>query len=271
MAKNAKRTGRTTAPAKKKYKTGDWVKHIEKSAKKSAKPDDFTTEDASPPLPLGLSKRKAKSEPKPEPAKPASVLFERWKSGARIAELVTEFKMTRSNIRRALTQAAGGKDAFKALRATGAGGTIEVLFGGKRPAPKPKATPTPKRDEPLKDDALDAVPLDSLKPGDQFKTPDDVDARLRGRYGVLLSVNQGSCRVRPDGEDDTNWAAKTLVVFLGHVEIEAPREPTPEELEAKRAKKERKEAKLLKRGEQALERTKKAKKERKAKRTKSAA
>lgn len=57
--------------------------------------------------------------------------FEAWKNGASIRDLVVEHKMTRSQMRKLLTTAAGGKDAFKALRAQGAGGSVQP-FGGKR-------------------------------------------------------------------------------------------------------------------------------------------
>lgn len=70
-------------------------------------------------------------------ADPNAALFERWKNGATIHELVTETKMTRSQMRRLLTQGAGGKAQFRELRAAGAGGKA-VPFGGKRASGGPR-------------------------------------------------------------------------------------------------------------------------------------
>lgn len=69
-----------------------------------------------------------------EPAKSKTTgnpMFEDWKSGISIKELVVKYGCTRPQCRRKLTEAAGGKAAFKALRAEGAGGSL-AAFGGKR-------------------------------------------------------------------------------------------------------------------------------------------
>jgi hypothetical protein len=74
-------------------------------------------------------KPRASTTPTPEPESPAqpaneptSDLFEAWKAGATIAELVKQTGRSRASIRAELTKRAGSKDAFKALRAAGAGG-----------------------------------------------------------------------------------------------------------------------------------------------------
>lgn len=76
-------------------------------------------------VPKSTTKKKS-SETEKKPTGPAAApteVFARWKSGARINELVKEFKLTRPAIRRQLLAAAGGREAFKALRQQGAGGT----------------------------------------------------------------------------------------------------------------------------------------------------
>lgn len=75
--------------------------------------------------------KEGKSQQAPGPSGPDAELFERWKNGTTIHELVSETKMSRSSMRKLLTKAAGGKDKFKELRAQGAGGKVEP-FGGKR-------------------------------------------------------------------------------------------------------------------------------------------
>jgi hypothetical protein len=54
----------------------------------------------------------------------ASEVFAKWKAGAKIAELVKTFKLTRPQVRRQLLLGAGSREAFKALRKQGAGGTL---------------------------------------------------------------------------------------------------------------------------------------------------
>jgi hypothetical protein len=58
-------------------------------------------------------------------------LLERWKKGEQLHALSAASGIKRSKLRRVLIAAAGGKDAFRALRAQGAGGRAEP-FGGKR-------------------------------------------------------------------------------------------------------------------------------------------
>jgi hypothetical protein len=58
-------------------------------------------------------------------------IAERWKAGDSIGKLAADYKMKRSQIRRAITLGVGGKDKFRELRNAGAGGT-HVPFGGKR-------------------------------------------------------------------------------------------------------------------------------------------
>lgn len=71
-------------------------------------------------------KKSAKAK-KPAPPAEAPVVqdqvFTDWRSGVSIAELVVTYKLTRSQCRRRLTDAAGGKDKFRELRSQGAGGT----------------------------------------------------------------------------------------------------------------------------------------------------
>jgi hypothetical protein len=58
-------------------------------------------------------------------------ITEQWKAGATIGQLASEYSKKRSQIRRSITVTVGGRDEFRKLRATGAGGTA-VAFGGKR-------------------------------------------------------------------------------------------------------------------------------------------
>jgi hypothetical protein len=66
----------------------------------------------------------AKKGVKP-PAKKGTTneVFAKWKAGAKISELVKAFKLTRPQVRRYLLSGAGSREAFKALRKQGAGGT----------------------------------------------------------------------------------------------------------------------------------------------------
>lgn len=52
-----------------------------------------------------------------------SEIFAKWKAGAPIHELVKTFKLSRPQVRRQLLLGAGSREAFKALRKQGAGGT----------------------------------------------------------------------------------------------------------------------------------------------------
>lgn len=68
----------------------------------------------------------AKKGAKPTAAKKGAPneVFAKWKAGAKIAELVKTFKLTRPQVRRQLLNGAGSREAFKALRKQGAGGTL---------------------------------------------------------------------------------------------------------------------------------------------------
>jgi len=68
----------------------------------------------------------AKEGAKPTTAKKGAIseVFAKWKAGAKIAELVKAFKLTRPQVRRQLLLGAGSREAFKALRKQGAGGTL---------------------------------------------------------------------------------------------------------------------------------------------------
>lgn len=62
-------------------------------------------------------------------------LFERWKNGEQLFALAAESGFKRSKLRRIFQQLAGGKESFRALRNSGAGGSVEP-FGGKRAGPR---------------------------------------------------------------------------------------------------------------------------------------
>jgi hypothetical protein len=57
--------------------------------------------------------------------------FASWKAGVQIHALAASLGLKRSKLRRRLIQIAGGKEAFRSFRTSGAGGTVEA-FGGKR-------------------------------------------------------------------------------------------------------------------------------------------
>lgn len=92
-------------------------------------PNASTSPDSKKPAPKTPAKKPAAKKPatsKVPPAKAATnEVFARWKAGARISELVKTFKLTRPQVRRQLLQGAGSREAFKALRKQGAGGTTE--------------------------------------------------------------------------------------------------------------------------------------------------
>jgi len=71
--------------------------------------------------------RRAKAKAKPTktapPASPLATFLARWQAGEQLSVLATESGMKRSAFRRQLTKLLGGKSAFKAARAQGAGGT----------------------------------------------------------------------------------------------------------------------------------------------------
>lgn len=68
---------------------------------------------------------------KPAMVKKFDLAFKSWKGGNHIAVLAKELGVRRGALRRQLRKRAGGKEAFKALRATGAGGIRASL--GERP------------------------------------------------------------------------------------------------------------------------------------------
>lgn len=77
---------------------------------------------------------------KPGVATPLSEAFRRWKDeNAQISVLASELNIKRSKLRRTLIAMAGGKEQFRALRSTGAGGTAEP-FGGKRAVGRTRET-----------------------------------------------------------------------------------------------------------------------------------
>lgn len=79
------------------------------------------------------TKRRSKTKTPEKEKRAKDPLTEAWLGGTPIKDLVAEFGKTRSQIRRHLTEAVGGREKFRALRAQGAGGQTE-LFGGKRAA-----------------------------------------------------------------------------------------------------------------------------------------
>lgn len=66
---------------------------------------------------------------------PQGALFERWKNGEQLFALASESELKRSKLRRIFQTLAGGKESFRALRNSGAGGSVEP-FGGKRAGPR---------------------------------------------------------------------------------------------------------------------------------------
>lgn len=76
----------------------------------------------------------------PKPAAPE--IAERWKAGASIRDLVAEFKITRSQCRKIITAAVGGKDAFRQLREQGAGGSVRAFGEKNGRSPIPRADDT---------------------------------------------------------------------------------------------------------------------------------
>lgn len=75
--------------------------------------------------------KKAVSKTTPAMAKKFDAAFAAWKKGEQISVLAKEIDCRRGALRRQLRKRAGGKEAFKALRGTGAGGVRATL--GERP------------------------------------------------------------------------------------------------------------------------------------------
>lgn len=101
-----------------------------KPAKPKAKPRRrVVSHDEDPPHP-GSGTRGTKIE-KPAKTTPTDAAYARWLAGEHLSVLAAELSVKRGALRRAFRKLAGGVDAFKALRAGGAGGEA-MLFGGKR-------------------------------------------------------------------------------------------------------------------------------------------
>lgn len=84
--------------------------------------------------PVKKSVKKSKPGAKPAPVKKVNLVagaYERWLAGEQLIALSIEISVKRSKLRRLFIKQAGGKPAYAALRAKGAGGVVEP-FGGKR-------------------------------------------------------------------------------------------------------------------------------------------
>jgi len=106
-------------PKKKSVKKPQVKKSIKKSTVKKLQPKVKKVKASALITPVA----KVKAE-KPVKVKAAEVdqVFVDWQAGITIAELVVRHKITRSQCRRRLTDAAGGKAKFRELRSAGAGG-----------------------------------------------------------------------------------------------------------------------------------------------------
>lgn len=80
---------------------------------------------------MGMKGRKKREGSRAELDPTTRALVDAWENGARICDLEAKHGIKRSRIRRMIQKAVGGKDAFRAMRKTSAGGQTE-LFGGKR-------------------------------------------------------------------------------------------------------------------------------------------
>lgn len=97
--------------------------------------DATKTREDTPPAPVS-SKRTTGQQAVKAGQAPKAILdaFGAWQGGAHISDLSSKTGVKRSKLRRLLIGLAGGKEAFKKMRADGAGGQVE-LFGGKRAQP----------------------------------------------------------------------------------------------------------------------------------------
>lgn len=67
---------------------------------------------------------------------PLAAFLRRWQDGEQLAALAAEAKIKRSKFRRLMIAALGGKDAFRAARADGAGGRRRVPGGARTTTPR---------------------------------------------------------------------------------------------------------------------------------------
>jgi hypothetical protein len=199
------------------------------------------------------------------------VIFSRWKEGASIKDLVPEFRKTRSQLRKILTAAAGGKARFKELRAQGAGGKT-VPFGGKRA--EGGARPAPSLDD-SKVPVIHSAPLaqaercetcdlplpllDRPKACSYCGAPAPKAPSLKGLWTKRLiwdGNQQRSVSRAPDGREyiEARPQEKADLIFISkkHAGIGPLRLRLFETSAAKRHLK--KEEKVLERGEAALDR-----------------
>lgn len=134
---------------------------------------------------IALSAVKTKSAPKAE-TKPKfdPQIAERWKAGESIGKLAADYKMKRSQIRRAITLGVGGKEKFRELRNAGAGGT-HVPFGGKRSGGRTR----------------EVIALDDSKvPVLQSK---DIKLRINGKVIQTADALRAELSERLEGDGDT--------------------------------------------------------------------
>jgi hypothetical protein len=163
-----------------------------KKVKKHTKQERVTKLLKDPKIKKELTRiKQAKVKPKVEKVSKEPEAFTAWRNGTSIAELVTEFKMTRSQLRRLLTDAAGGKAKFRELRATGAGGSTQP-FGGKSATPREPGAP--------------AVPRDLDAKAKRIKT-------TRG-WPVERIIVPATVRIKVDGEPKTvGWRETKLLIY----------------------------------------------------------
>lgn len=171
MKKRSKKTRRSTPSAKLSSKT---TRSKAPRTTRNERPTKAPSGRFKPVSPATHSKHPAKA------AKGATLAysaeFECWKSGTQLHVLSTESKVKRSKLRRAFIQLAGGKPAFKELRAAGAGGSVEP-FGGKRSAGRSREVI-----------ALDDSKVKVLKSKDlKLKMNDDVVKSLDAWRGELVN------------------------------------------------------------------------------------
>jgi hypothetical protein len=100
--------------------------------------------------------KKPKSKKSKKSADPrAGEIAEAWKNGASLAELKSKYSTSRSNLRRLITQAVGGKDEFARLRQAGGGGSRKKSEGKVKKSREGRAA------GPQGDDVFTIVPDDA--------------------------------------------------------------------------------------------------------------
>jgi hypothetical protein len=152
----------------------------------------------------GIDQQTGKAQPEPTNGKPKGKpvddamksAFEDWKGGTSLGALATRLSVKRSQVRRALTLLAGGKAEFKALRATGAGGSVEP-FGGKRASGG-------KRAEVVAADDKKVPIVESMKASEGWRTrrlwaPRNVTIKDVGTVSAREQV--GIVHIAPDGTE----------------------------------------------------------------------